>query len=186
MILAKEGEPRVMSSCCKIDLLSNSVEMRVIFGCVLTGIVVALAALDLQKMILPDRMNLLLGASGIGQSVVLGSPNPTNAALGGLIGALCLMIIATLFRRWRGFDGLGFGDVKFVAAAGIWTGWQGLPLMLSIASTSALAFVAIRAVWKREFDRMAALPFGPFLGLGALLTWLAMATSLGEAVGVLP
>jgi leader peptidase (prepilin peptidase)/N-methyltransferase len=176
----------VISSCWKIDLLSNPAAIRIIFGCVLNGVIVALAALDLQKMILPDRLNLLLAASGIGQSVVLGSPSPIDAALGGIVGASCLMLIAALFRRWRGVEGLGFGDVKFVAAAGIWTGLQGLPLMLSIASMSALAFVAVRAAWKREFDRMAALPFGPFLGLGVLLTWLAMATPLGETVGVIP
>jgi leader peptidase (prepilin peptidase)/N-methyltransferase len=161
-------------------------EIRTIFGSLLGGTVLALTVVDLKKMILPDRLNLLLAAIGTWQSIVLGSPSPMNAALGGLVGASCLMLIAALFRRWRGVEGLGFGDVKFVAAAGLWIGWQGLPLMLSIASTSALAFVAVRAIRKREFDRMAALPFGPFLGLGAVLTWLAMATPLGETVGVIP
>jgi leader peptidase (prepilin peptidase)/N-methyltransferase len=132
------------------------------FDCLLVGVVLALAVVDLKKMTLPNRLNLLLGAIGAGQSLVLGSPSPIDGALGAVVGASCLMLIAAPFRRWRGIEGLGFGDVRFVAAAGIWTGWQGLQLMLSIASTSALAFVAARAVWKREFDRMAALPLGRF------------------------
>jgi leader peptidase (prepilin peptidase)/N-methyltransferase len=45
------------------------------------------------------------------------------------------MAMAALFRasyrRIREFDGLGFGDVKFVAAAALWIGIQGIPVLPS-------------------------------------------------------
>jgi leader peptidase (prepilin peptidase) / N-methyltransferase len=155
---------------------------QIAFGCALTGIIVALAAVDLQKLILPDRLNLLLAVVGAAQALLLGLPTPVDAALGAATGALGIILVGELFRMWRGIEGLGFGDVKFVAASGIWIGWQALPLMLSIASTSALAFFAARAIASRRFDRLAALPFGPFLGLGTVLTWTAMESPLWTPV----
>jgi leader peptidase (prepilin peptidase)/N-methyltransferase len=159
---------------------------HIAFGCGLAGIILALAVIDLHKLILPNRLNLLLAATGAAQTLLLGAPAPVDAALGAGAGALVLILVATAFRRWRGIDGLGYGDVKLVAASGIWIGWQALPLMLSIASTSALVFLAARAIANRKFDRLARLPFGPFLGLGTLLSWAAIETSLGTQFLALP
>jgi len=166
-------------SCCRVAaaLGADNLAARAVFGLPLAGIIVALAVIDLQRMVLPDGLNLLLAALGAIQSVAFGQPALIDAALGTLAASSILMLLITLYRGFRGVDGLGFGDVKFVAAAAIWIGWQGLPLMLSVASTTALAFVTIRAFRERKLDRMAPLPFGPFLGLGTLFAWVAMVTS---------
>jgi leader peptidase (prepilin peptidase) / N-methyltransferase len=155
---------------------TNIVVMRAAFACILAGILLALAIADFHRMILPNRLNLLLAAAGASQSIIAGQPGVIDAALGAFVGGACLMMVAALFRRYRGVDGLGRGDLKLVAAAGIWTGWQGIPVMLLVASVSALAFVAIRVMWNREFDSNARMPFGPFLGAGAFFAWLAAAT----------
>src|ERR1700688_1251159 len=104
------------------------------FGCVLAGVLAALAIVDWNKMILPDRLNLFMAAGGLGQSLSLGIPDPIDAALGSFIGGASLALLAGLFRRMRGIDGLGLGDIKLVTAAGIWIGWQGIPAMVVRAS----------------------------------------------------
>ena len=147
-----------------------------VFACLLGGILLALAIADFHRMILPNRLNLLLAAAGAIQSVIVGQPDVIDAALGAFLGGGSLMLVAASFRRFRGIDGLGRGDLKLAAAAGIWTGWQGIPLMLLVASASALAFFTIRAMRNREFDGRAPLPFGPFLGLGTFFTWLVGVT----------
>jgi leader peptidase (prepilin peptidase) / N-methyltransferase len=129
---------------------ANIVAMHAAFACILAGILLALAVVDFHRMILPNRLNLLLAAAGAGQSVIVDQPGVIDAALGAFVGGACLMMVAALFRRYRGIDGLGRGDLKLAAPAGIWTGWQGIPVMLLVASLSALAFVAIRAMWNRE------------------------------------
>lgn len=134
-----------------------------------------LAVFDFHRMILPNWLNLSLAAAGAIQSVSIGQPSLIDAALGAFAGGGSLMLVATLFRRLRGIDGLGRGDLKLAAAAGIWTGWQGLPLMLLVASVSALVFFVGRAVWNGNLDRGTPLPFGPFLGLGTFLAWLVNA-----------
>jgi leader peptidase (prepilin peptidase) / N-methyltransferase len=156
--------------------IADIIAMRAAFACIFAGILLALAAVDFHRMILPNRLNLLLAAAGASQSIIVGQPGVIDAALGAFVGGACLMLVAALFRRYRGVDGLGRGDLKLVAAAGIWTGWQGIPVMLLVASVSALAFVAIRAMWNREFDSNARMPFGPFLGAGAFFAWLGAAT----------
>ncbi|HXO69420.1 MAG TPA: A24 family peptidase [Bradyrhizobium sp.] len=142
------------------------------FGCLLVAIIVTMAVIDCRQMILPNRLNFLLAATGIGQAILVGQPDPGDAALGALLGFVVLGGVAALFRQLRGIDGLGFGDQKFSAAAGLWIGWQGIAPMLLIASCSALIFVTIRSAKARKFDAAARLPFGPFLGLGTMACWL--------------
>ena len=149
--------------------------MYFVFFCLLGGILLMLAIIDFQRMILPSWLNLLLAAAGTMQSAIIGQPNVIDAALGAFAGSGSLMLVAAVFRRLRGIDGLGRGDLKLAAAAGIWTGWQGIPLMLLVASVSALAFFIVRAVWNGNLDRSAPLPFGPFLGLGTFLAWFVNA-----------
>jgi leader peptidase (prepilin peptidase)/N-methyltransferase len=84
-------------------------------------------------------------------------------------------MISALFSYVRGVDGLGYGDLKFVAAAGLWIGWEAIASMLLIASCSALIFVMIRSAREWKLDRTARVPFGPFLGLGTVVCWLAAA-----------
>jgi leader peptidase (prepilin peptidase)/N-methyltransferase len=149
--------------------------MRVAFGGVLAGLLLVLAASDARTMLLPDRFNLLLAGVGVGQNLVIGLPGIRDALLGSVIAGGLLALLAAAFRRLRGREGLGLGDVKLVSAAGLWIGWQGVPLLLSIASLTALAAIAVRAVLQGDFDRTALMPFGPFLALGTLVTWLSLA-----------
>lgn len=153
-------------------LPSLLITLKWAFGCWLLATVLIMAVVDYREMILPDRLNALLAVGGIGQAILIGQPHLTDAVLGAMFGFLVLSAIAALFRRVRGIDGLGFGDQKFSAAAGLWIGWEAIAPMLLIASCSALAFLIIRSAGGSKFDRLARVPFGPFLGLGTVVCWL--------------
>jgi leader peptidase (prepilin peptidase) / N-methyltransferase len=161
-----------MLAMTTLGLAVNVEAVMAAFGCVLAGLLLALAVSDLKSLVLPDRLNLMLAVTGLGQSLVLGLPGFADASLGTILGVGILGLIAACFRRLRGIDGLAIGDLKLISAAGLWVGWQGVPLLLSVASTTALAFVAIRAALQRRLDRMALLPFGPFLAIGTFVSWL--------------
>jgi leader peptidase (prepilin peptidase)/N-methyltransferase len=143
-----------------------------LFGCALAVIVVALAVVDWRQMILPNWLNFVLMGTGIAQGILVGRPDLIDGTLGALAGAGSLGLLTSIFRWVRGIDGLGLGDQKFVAGAGFWTGWQELMLMLLVASTSALVFVAVRSARARKLDAGLRLPFGPFLGLGTCVAWI--------------
>jgi len=70
----------------------------------------------------------------------------------------------------RKFQGLGLGDVKLLAASGIWIGIAGVPVQLVIASLGALSAAGVLKLAGSAITRQTALPFGPFLALGLLAT----------------
>lgn len=144
---------------------------KIAFGCLLLATVATMAVIDWREMILPNRFNAVLAAGGFGQVIFIGRPDLPDALLGAFFGFAVLSMIAALFRYVRGVDGLGFGDRKFAAAAGLWIGWEQIALMLLIASCSALIFVLIQSAWCRKFDIAIRLPFGPFLGFGTVACW---------------
>lgn len=151
--------------------LPNLLIVKAAFGGLLLVVIAAMAIIDCREMILPNRLNAVLAGVGIGQAALIGTPALTEAVLGALFGFVILGAVAAVFRRLRGIDGLGFGDQKFAAAAGLWIGWEGIAPMLLIACCSALAFVTIRSAKERKFDVAARIPFGPFLGLGTVACW---------------
>jgi leader peptidase (prepilin peptidase)/N-methyltransferase len=73
----------------------------------------------------------------------------------------------------RGREGLGLGDAKFLAAAGAWVSWQGLPSVILIGAASAFAFAVARIIAGATSAEAQKVPFGTFLCLGTwLLVWL--------------
>jgi leader peptidase (prepilin peptidase)/N-methyltransferase len=49
------------------------------------------------------------------------------------------------YRRWRGREGMGLGDVKLAAVAGAWVDWALLPFVIEFAALSGLALAFLRA-----------------------------------------
>ncbi len=96
----------------------------------------ALAWIDWRHMVLPDVMTLPLVPIGLRGHV--GKPwnrrNLRDSLLGAAAGLFGLWLVAWVYRRIRGREGLGFGDAKLFAAAGAWVGASGLPGVLAGAA----------------------------------------------------
>ena len=144
------------------------------FGLLLASLLVALAAADIRGLILPDWLTALVAASGLAASVIGGEPPLTEALAAGALGGGLLWGVALAYRRLRGLEGLGFGDVKLVAAGGLWTGLEGLPWLLVSACAGALLYAVARAALGVPLGRTDRLPFGPFLSVGILTGWIVM------------
>lgn len=142
-----------------------------IFGLTLIALLALLAWIDFVDFILPNILNGILAFSGFIASYLLEYIHPEDAILGAAIGLFLLGSVAYGFRKFKGYEGLGMGDVKFAGAAGFWVGWQGVPMLVLIASLSALMMVLLHIIVKGEFERDRRLPFGPFLAAGTGLTW---------------
>jgi len=133
-----------------------------------------LAVTDLRCGIIPNWLNLAIAVAGLGRAALVGGfAAALAAACEGLAVGAALWLLRYLFFRWRKYHGLGLGDVKLVAASGIWIGIAGVPVQLLIASLSALLAAGLLRFGGHLMTRQSSLPFGPFLALG-LVTAFAL------------
>lgn len=97
--------------------------------------------------------------------------SPDELLLGSLLGAALFYAVRAVYLRLRGVEALGLGDVKFMAAAGLWVGIWGIAPLILIAALAALAVVLIRhgRSVASEAVRRRRIPFGPGLALGLIV-----------------
>ncbi|MTI84190.1 MAG: prepilin peptidase [Firmicutes bacterium] len=129
------------------------------------SLLVSVSTIDIHHKIIPDGI-ILTG-------VILGIPLNfytldmfTNGLLGFLTGGGLLLLVAIVSR-----GGMGGGDIKLAAMAGIYLGWQNVLLMLFLAFLFG-SVVGVITVWKQKKTLKEAIPFGPFLALGAVIAFL--------------
>lgn len=95
-----------------------------------------------------------------------------GAILGSLIGGGALWLIGEVWKRLRGVDAMGLGDVKLLLGIGALLGWRLTILTIFIgAFTGAIAGVALIAAQK-DRDMQTQIPFGIFLGIGSFVAML--------------
>jgi leader peptidase (prepilin peptidase)/N-methyltransferase len=140
--------------------------------CALGWWLLALGWIDARHWLLPDALTLPLVIAGLGAALAFDPGGLTDRALGAVIGYLALRLVALLYRKFRGRDGLGEGDAKLLAAAGAWVGASGLPQVVLIAELAGLVAAAGARLAGVRLSATSALPFGPFLALATWLVWL--------------
>jgi leader peptidase (prepilin peptidase)/N-methyltransferase len=97
----------------------------------------------------------------------------------GAVLALLFYALRALYRRLRGRQGIGLGDVKLAAVAGTWLDWLTLPIAIEIAALAALGVIGIRYYASgRRRDAALKFPFGLFLAPSIWACWLLEATLL--------
>ena len=142
-------------------------------GLYLVTVLAAISAIDARYGIIPDSLVAALAAGGLFQTCLAGEAGLLERVLE----AVAVLAAAALFRasyRWiRGFDGLGFGDVKFAAAAALWIGILGVPVLLLLAVLSAMTSLVIMRADGHDMHGQQAVSFGPHLAVGLWLTWIA-------------
>ena len=95
---------------------------------------VALAWIDLRRGLIPNWLNLGIALTGLARVAALdGSAAALVAACEGVLVGAIVWLLRELYFRLRKFQGLGLGDVKLLAASGIWIGIASVPVQLLVA-----------------------------------------------------
>jgi leader peptidase (prepilin peptidase) / N-methyltransferase len=152
-------------------------DIRGVFGGGLALLMVAIAVADARDYVIPDGLTLLAVILGIVSAGTEPSYNVTQdvalAALRGAVVALAFLTLRIGYRRLRGHQGLGFGDVKLAGVCGLWLDWPTIPIAVEIAALSALSVYLLRQfVLGRPVRTTAKLPFGAFFAPAIWLAWL--------------
>jgi leader peptidase (prepilin peptidase)/N-methyltransferase len=135
---------------------------------ILIWALLALTAIDLDTMLLPDDITLPLLWAGLLFNLFNTFTDLRSAVLGAAAGYLVLWSVYWLFKLVTGKEGMGYGDFKLLAALGAWFGWQMLPLVIVLSSLTG-AIIGIALIALRNFGRNTAIPFGPYLAGGGLI-----------------
>jgi len=132
------------------------------------SLLTALALIDLEHMLLPDKLTL----PGIGLGLLLqpwiDGVTLLDAVIGTLIGAGILILLINFWYWLREEEGMGLGDVNLLALIGAFLGWQGV-LVALFGGALAGALVGVSLMAARKLDLSSKLPFGTFLAVGALV-----------------
>lgn len=129
---------------------------------------IVITFIDLELQIIPDVISLPGIIVGFAASFFLVSPGVWGSAIGIGIGAGILLGIAAAYMLVAGKEGMGMGDVKMLAMIGAFLGWQGVILTL-LAGSLFGALIGGGLMYFKGKGSGHAIPFGPFLALGALL-----------------
>jgi leader peptidase (prepilin peptidase)/N-methyltransferase len=138
----------------------------------LLGLASALLAwIDVRRGILPDWLNLATALVGLARAFMLDGWLAALGATGdGIIIGAMVWLLRRVYFMFRNYHGLGLGDVKLLAASGVWLGIAGVPVQLLVASLTALAAAGTMQLAGLTLTRQTSLPFGPFLALGLVVT----------------
>ena len=135
---------------------------------VLVLLLVPLALIDLEHHLLPDALTLPGIVAGAAFSAAGGLVSWRTALLGAVVGGAVPYLVIVVYRLVRGVEGMGLGDVKLLAMAGAFLGWQGVLLTLGIGSCVGAA-VGLALIACGRAGRDTELPFGVFLSAAALV-----------------
>jgi leader peptidase (prepilin peptidase) / N-methyltransferase len=162
--------------CASIASLLAVRGIEGVLGCGLAISMIAIAAIDARCFLIPDKLVLVGLALGFVVTAITQpehiATNLAGAALRGFVVAMFFFGFRALYRRVRGREGLGLGDVKLAGVAGVWLGWIAVSLAVDIAALSALIAVLIGLIRGREITWKTRLPFGLFFAPAIWLAWL--------------
>ena len=157
--------------------------------CVFSALLIGLLFSDLEQRILPDEFTLGGAALGILFSALApfdfgftyfllpsawGRParSVTESVVAALFTAGAMWFVGAVYHRVRHREGLGLGDVKMVAMMGTFLGVQRTLLAL-IAGSVLGSVVGLIYIYVAKKDAATyELPFGTFLGFGAIAVTL--------------
>jgi leader peptidase (prepilin peptidase)/N-methyltransferase len=128
---------------------------------------VLVSEVDLEIRIIPDVVILPVAAVGLPLMIAFGDGAWWQWPAAGLGAAGLLFLISEVYFRLRHVEGMGFGDVKLALCMGIYLGAAVVPALFLGFLSGAIIGVAV--LFLRKGDAKTAIPFGPFLALGAIV-----------------
>lgn len=134
---------------------------------VLVALLIALSFIDWDVFRLPDPLVILVAVSGAASTLLTGEPGWWNSLVGSLgVGAI-FALVAFFYPQ-----GMGWGDVKLVAALGLYLGSPNVFISIFVASVLGILVGGGRILFLKKGIKEP-IPFGPFLAAGALIVlWI--------------
>ena len=166
------------------------ISSRTLLYMVITLALIVITFIDIEHMIIPNVITIpgiLIGLlynaaitdwgltfrvlenlSPVTLTYLIPSIPLLNSIFGIIVGGGSLLLIAYLYKWIRKTEGMGMGDVKLLAMLGAFLGVNGVFFIIFVSSLVG-SVVGIAIILLNKGNLKFALPFGPFISLGAIL-----------------
>ena len=150
-------------------LLRYDISLQTLEGWLLACVLLACAFADLEGYIIPDRF-IAAGVVLFAVTLLI-EPEPFRRLADGLLGGVGvgggLLLLSLYMDKRLKRETLGGGDIKLLFLTGLFFGWKGNLLCLTLACVAGI-------VWGLAGKRRGeAIPWGPSIAVGAWITALA-------------
>ena len=154
-------------------VLVNGIDEALLWELPFVAALVAVAGIDLEHRIIPNRIVLPLAVYGLAISAVLRPGELPELAIAGVAAFAFLFVAALAYPA-----GMGMGDVKLAGAMGVFLGLAVVPAMFVAFLAGSVIGIVIMAR-EGKGARKKGVPFGPFLAFGGVVALLAGTELIG-------
>ena len=159
----------ITALCSLFLIMKFGPSLGYLFYFALVAALIVITVIDLYHQIIPDVISLPGIGVGLIASLILPQVTFFNSLIGVLLGGGSLFIVGTLYQWLFKREGMGGGDVKLLAMIGAFLGWKAVILTILLSSLiGSITGIIIMVLKGKDFKY--AIPFGPFLSLGAVIS----------------
>ncbi len=156
------------AALCVGAVLAHHSPVGIALSVLLILLIAPAALIDLEHRIIPNRITALGAILAVGIGLALDSGGEPERLIAGVAAGGFLLLAALAYP-----GGMGMGDVKLAGMMGLFLGAAVAPAIF-VALLSGVSVGAVIIARKgAQAGRKTAVPFGPFLALGALVAVFA-------------
>ncbi len=152
------------AALCVGAVLAHDSVSSIALSVALILILVPAAVIDLEHRIIPNRITALGAVLALGLGIALDPTGEPGRLIAGAAAGGFLLLAALAYP-----GGMGMGDVKLAAVMGLFLGSAVAPAVLIALLSGVLIGAVVIARKGTQTGRKTAIPFGPFLALGAIV-----------------
>ena len=138
---------------------------------ILTPMLLSAFSIDYKLQIIPNRLNLTIFETGLIVTFIEGIYSQSlaiNNLLGGIVGAGIFLMLTLVGGAIAGKEAMGFGDVKFMGALGLFFGWLNI-IEVSVIAFLLAAIISIALIVTKIKKTDEYIPFGPFIVIASFI-----------------
>lgn len=147
-------------------------------GIVLITFLIPITAIDLDVKRIPNALTLPAALLAVPIALVTEPSFVPEQLIAGAAATVFFLIPALIAKK-----GMGMGDVKLAGVLGLYLGASVAPAIMIALLTGTVVGVAVILKTGVDAGRKTAVPFGPFLALGAVICIFAGATIIDTYLG---
>ena len=144
--------------------LIKGIKIESLLICLLFSCLLTLSVIDFKTFEIPVGFNIFIAVLGVIKIVI-----DFGNILDYLIGALCVSLFLLILYAVSKGRAIGGGDIKLMAAAGLFLGWKNIILAFMLGCVLGACIHVIRM---KVFKEGRVLSMGPYLSMGIFISAL--------------